>query len=72
MLLKDFPQGFSLGYSVHVLGILMQSILIRVSNLIEEEQSVMNAEEAAAIESLSELLATAHRDIETLTSRRLN
>ena len=72
MLLKDFPQGFSLGYSVHVLGILMQSILMRVSHLIEEGQSVMNAEEAAAIESLRALLEAAHRDIETLTSRRLN
>ena len=72
MLLKDFPQGFSLGYSVHVLGILMQSILIRVSHLIEEERNVMNAEEAAAIESLRALLEAAHRDIETLTSRRLN
>ena len=72
MLLKDFPEDFSLGYSVHVLFILLQSILMRVHERIEENAGGMSDDEARAFQGLSDMLHAALRDVETMQKRLLN
>ena len=60
MLIKDFPDGFSFGYSVHVLSLMLQSILIRAEERLETR--TFSASEARAFETLLELLEAAQRD----------
>ena len=60
MLLKDLPDGFSLQSSVEVLGLMLQSILIRAEERLETR--TFSASEARAFETLLELLEAAQRD----------
>ena len=59
MFLKDFPPGLSLNYSVHVLALMLQSILIRAEERLETR--TFSASEARAFETLLELLEAAQR-----------
>jgi hypothetical protein len=72
MLLKDFPEDFSLGYSVHVLGLMLQSILLRASEIIEARADEMQGDESRAFEALTALLEAALRDAEGLQRKMLN
>ena len=72
MLLKDFPEGFSLGYSVHVLALMLQSILIRAAAIIDDRDEDLSADEAQALQSLTEILTIALRDAESLQKRMMN
>ena len=60
MLLKDLPDGFSLQSSVEVLGLMLQSILIRAEERLETR--TFSASEARAFETLLALLEAAQRD----------
>lgn len=60
MLLKDLPDGFSLQSDVEVLGLMLQSILIRAEERLETR--TFSASEARAFETLLELLEAAQRD----------
>ena len=70
MLLKDFPEDFSLGYSVHVLSLMLQSILIQTKESIDTRG--FSEDEARAIEGLIDLLHTALRDASLLQKRIMN
>lgn len=72
MFLKDFPEDFTLGYSVHVLSILLQSILIRAQQQIEGPASVMSPAEIIAFENLVDLLQSALSDATSLQKRLMN
>ena len=72
MLLKNFPEGFSLGYSVHVLFIHLQSVLMHAQERIDESADGMSEEEARAFQGLSEMLYAALRDVEKMQKRLLN
>jgi hypothetical protein len=72
MLLKDFPEGFTLGDSVYVLGVMLQSILIHASELIEAPNEAMQAEDSGAFDELLAVLSAALRDAEGLQKKRLN
>ncbi|MBW8619530.1 MAG: hypothetical protein KGO21_12605 [Hyphomicrobiales bacterium] len=67
MLLKDFPEGFSLGYSVHVLSLMLQSILIRTGERVDARG--FSEEEARAFDVLVDLLHAALRDAAQLQKR---
>ena len=43
MLLKDIPESFSLNYSVHVLALMLQSILIRAEEMIDQQSEIGRA-----------------------------
>ena len=72
MLLKDFPDGFSLGYSVHVLFVHLQSVLMRAQERIDDSAGGMSEEEARAFQDLSDMLHAALRDVEKMQGRLLN
>ena len=72
MLLKDFPIGFSLGYSVHAVSVMLQSVLIRISMMVEEPDYSLDSEDAQAIRSLSEMIEAAQRNITVLQKRISN
>ena len=72
MLLKDFPEDFSFGYSVHVLFIHLQSVLMRAQERIEDSAGAISDDEARAFHSLSNMLHAALRDMEKLQKRLLN
>ena len=72
MLLKDFPEYFTLGYSVHVLSILLQSILIRAQQQIEGTSRDLGPAEVIAFENLVDLLEAALSDAQSLHKRLLN
>ena len=72
MLLKDFPDGFSLGYSVHVLFIHLQSVLMRAQERIDDSAGGLSEEEARAFQVLSDMLHAALRDVEKMQGRLLN
>ena len=69
MLLKDLPDGFSLQSSVEVLGLMLQSILIRAEERLERHP--LSASEARAFETLLALLEAAQRDAVMLKKRRV-
>ena len=69
MLLKDLPDGFSLQSGVEVLGLMLQSILIRAEERLEGRS--LSASEARAFETLLELLEAAQRDAVMLKERRV-
>jgi hypothetical protein len=69
MLLKDLPDGFSLQSSVEVLGLMLQSILIRAEERLEGHP--LSASEARAFETLLALLEAAQRDAVMLKERRV-
>ena len=60
MLLKDLPDGFSLQSGVEVLGLMLQSILIRAEERLETR--TFSASEVRAFETLLVLLEAAQRD----------
>ena len=72
MLIKDFPEGFSLGYSVHALSLMLQSILIRAEDTIATRGVHLSEEERRAFASLVELLHIASRDAAALQKRMVN
>ena len=72
MLLKDFPVGFTLGYSVHVLALMLQSILMQSAEVIDQRDETLSADEALAMQRLIEVLEAALRDAESLHQRVLN
>jgi len=72
MLLKDFPEDFSLGYSVHVLFIHLQSVLMRTQERLEDSAGVMSEDETRAFQVLSDMLHAALRDVEKMQKRLLN
>ena len=72
MFLKDFPEDFTLGYSVHVLSVLLQSILIRAQQQIEGSSRDLAPAEVVAFESLVDLLESALSDAQSLHKRLLN
>ena len=72
MLLKDFPVSFTLGYSVHVLTLMLQSILMQSAEVIDQRDDRLSADEALAIQRLIEVLEAALRDAESLHKRVLN
>ena len=72
MLLKDFPEGFSLGYSVHALSLMLQSILIRAEDIFTTRGAHVSEEERRAFASLVELLHIAARDAAMLQKRMVN
>ena len=72
MLLKDFPEGFSLGYSVHVLALMLQSILMRAEEMIDRQSVDADADKIRALHNLTEILSAALRDAETLQKRMMN
>ena len=72
MLLKDFPEDFSLGYSVHVLFIHLQSVLMRTQERLEDSAGVMSEDETRAFHVLSDMLHAALRDVEKMRKRLLN
>ena len=72
MLIKDFPDGFSLGYSVHVLSLMLQSILIRAEERVDPRAAPLSEDEARALSGLVDLLHTALHDATMLQKRRVN
>ena len=72
MLLKDFPDGFSFGYSVHVVSLMLQSILIRAEERIDPHGAPMSEDEARALSGLVDLLHAALHDATMLQKRRVN
>ena len=72
MLLKDFPEDFSLGYSVHVLGLMLQSILIRADQRVDTRAGVMSEEDARAYARLVDLLRMALSDAQAVQRRVMN
>ena len=72
MLLKDFPVGFTLGYSVLVLALMLQSILMQSAEMIDQRDEALSADEALALRTLIEVLEAALRDAESLHMRVLN
>jgi hypothetical protein len=72
MLLKDFPENFTLGYSVHVLFILLQSLLMRVESMIENEGEPLSHEDREIIFSLIKLIDDAQNDAHRLERKILN
>ena len=70
MLLKDFPEGFSLSYSVHVLSLMLQSILIRTE--VRVDARGFSEEEARAFDGLVDLLHAALRDAAQLQKRMVH
>jgi hypothetical protein len=72
MLLKDFPEDFSLGYSVHVLSLMLQSILIRAEERVYSRAAPMSEDEARALSGLVDLLHAALHDATILQKRRVN
>ena len=69
MLLKDLPDGFSLQSGVEVLGLMLQSILIRAEERLETR--TFSEGEARAFETLLVLLEAAQRDAVMLKERRV-
>ena len=72
MLLKDIPESFSLNYSVHVLALMLQSILIRAEEMIDQQSIDSDADKARALDNLTEILSSALRDAESLQKRKMN
>ena len=72
MLLKDFPEDFSLGYSVHVLFIHLQSVLMRTQERLEDSAGVMSEDETRAFQVLSDMLHAALQDVDKMQKRLLN
>jgi hypothetical protein len=72
MLLKDIPESFSLNYSVHVLALMLQSILIRAEEMIDQQSVDSDADKTRALHNLTEILSTALRDAESLQKRMMN
>ena len=72
MLLKDFPQNFTLDYSVHVLFILLQSVLMRVEGMIENGEQALSHEDREMILSLIKLIDDAQSDVHRLERKILN
>ena len=72
MLLKDIPESFSLNYSVHVLALMLQSILIRAEEMIDQQSVDPDADKTRALHNLTEILSTALRDAESLQKRMMN
>ena len=72
MLLKDFPENFSLGYSVHVLGLMLQSILIRAEQRVDARAGVLSEEETRACAALVDLLRMALSDAQAVQRRVMN
>ena len=72
MLLKDIPESFSLNYSVHVLALMLQSILIRAEEMIDQQSVDPDADKTRALHNLTEILSTALRDAEALQKRKMN
>ncbi|MFM8606849.1 MAG: hypothetical protein ACKOBC_02660 [Hyphomicrobiales bacterium] len=72
MFLKDIPESFSLNYSVHVLALMLQSILLRAHDMIEESEADSNADKMRAMHHLTDILSAALRDAETLQKRMMN
>jgi hypothetical protein len=72
MLLKDFPENFTLGYSVHVLFILLQSVLMRVEGMIENEKQTLSHDDREMILSLIKLIDDAQNDAHRLERKILN
>ena len=72
MLLKDIPESFSLNYSVHVLALMLQSILIRAQEMIDQQSVDSDADKTRALDNLTEILSTALRDAEALQKRMMN
>ena len=72
MLLKDFPENFTLGYSVHLVFILLQSTLMRVQSLIESDPYALSHEDREMISSLVTLIDDAQRDAHLLHERILS
>jgi hypothetical protein len=72
MLLKDIPESFSLNYSVHVLALMLQSILIRAEEMIDQQSVDSDADKARALHNLTEILSSALRDAEALQKRKMN
>ena len=72
MLLKDIPESFSLNYSVHVLALMLQSILIRAEEMIDQQSVNPDADKTRALHNLTEILSTALRDAESLQKRMMN
>ena len=72
MLLKDIPESFSLNYSVHVLAVMLQSILIRAEEMIDQQSVDPDADKTRALHNLTEILSTALRDAESLQKRMMN
>ncbi|MFM8607818.1 MAG: hypothetical protein ACKOBC_07640 [Hyphomicrobiales bacterium] len=72
MLLKDFPENFTLGYNVHLVFILLQSTLMRVKSLIESDPYTLSHEDREMISSLVTLIDDAQRDAHLLHERILS
>ena len=72
MLLKEIPESFSLNYSVHVLALMLQSILIRAEEMIDQQSVNPDADKTRALHNLTEILSTALRDAESLQKRMMN
>ena len=72
MLLKDIPESVSLNYSVHVLALMLQSILIRAEEMIDQQGVDSDADKTRALHNLTEILSTALRDAESLQKRKMN
>ncbi|MEI6574004.1 MAG: hypothetical protein WCO61_10750 [Alphaproteobacteria bacterium] len=69
---QRFSGWLSLGYSVHVLFIHLQSVLMRVQERIDDSAGVMSEDEIRAFQSLSDMLHAALRDVEKMQKRLLN
>lgn len=72
MFLRDFPDNFTLGYSVHVLFVLLQSILIRVECMIENDDQSLSQDDREMIMSLIKLIDDAQSDAHKLEKKILN
>ena len=72
MLLKDLPDGFSLQSGVEVLGLMLQSILIRAEERVDPHAAPMSEDEARALSGLVDLLHAALHDATMLQKRRVN
>lgn len=72
MFLKNFPEQFGLGYSIHVIFLMMQSTLMLAQDLVEATEPEEAEENRRLLLSLIDLLDHARRDAEMLEKRLLN
>ena len=72
MLLKDFPPGLSLGYSVHVIFLMLQSTLMRAEEMITQADVPLTDEDRGALIALIDLLDCARVDTARLQKRMMN
>jgi len=61
-----------LNYSVHVLALMLQSILIRAEEMIDQQNVDSDADKTRALHNLTEILSTALRDAESLQKRMMD